>query len=344
MKTKTYKDFAEAVQSFFCEYLIQERSVSAHTIRAYRDTFSQFLEYMNDFCKISAEKISLIHIDRQNILGFLNWLEKNKKCSPQTKVLRFSAIKSFCSYLIYTDPIHMAQWKSIGTIKLKTTKRTTVKYLTVEAVKLIFEQIPSDKLSERRNLTILSLLYYTGARVQELIDLTPSSIRYSKPYVIELTGKGTKRRIVPIEDNLMKLLQRYLKEYRLDLPGKDSFPLFSNSWGEKLTNPGITYILNKYVSMARIIRPDLFPKSISPHAFRHSRAMHLLQAGVNLVYIRDLMGHVSIQTTEIYARADSKAKREAIESAYIQITPDGNSIEKIWEKDKKIIDFLKSLS
>ena len=148
---------------------------------------------------------------------------------------------------------------------------------------------------------------------------------------------------MPVDDNMMNLLGNYMKEYGLDRPGMDHHPLFFNSWRAKLSNPGITYILHKYASMARIAHPDMVPSTPTPHTFRHSRAMHLLQAGVNLVYIRDLLGHVSIQTTEIYARADSKLKREAIENAYrdLGITePDVKS----WEKDPKLKAFLKSLA
>lgn len=338
-----YKDFSNAVETFFCKYLIQERNVSHHTIRAYRDSFALFLEYMNRCHKIPADKIGLEHINRQNIMDYLIWLESEKKCAPQTKALRLASMKSFSAYLIYEDPVHMAQWKSISSIKLKVTKRETVNYLTIEGMTFLLEEILSDDFNGRRNLTMLSLLYYTGARVQELINLTPASIRESKPYIIELFGKGGKKRIVPISDKIMELLKMYLYESGLNLSGRESSPLFSNCWGEKLTNQGIAYIINKYVASARIKRPDLIPAKISPHCFRHSRAMHLLESGVNLIYIRDLLGHISIQTTEIYARADSKAKREAIEAAYQPSIPQMDATEKIWEKDKKIIEFLKSL-
>ena len=245
--------------------------------------------------------------------------------------------------MMYEDPVHLSHWKSICSVRIKREVRNSVKYLTVDGVKAVFEQIDTNTREGRRNLTLLSLMYNLGARVQEMIDLTPSSIRASKPYVIELFGKGAKKRLVPVDDNMMNLLGNYMKEYGLDRPGMDHHPLFFNSWRAKLSNPGITYILHKYASMARIAHPDMVPSMPTPHTFRHSRAMHLLQAGVNLVYIRDLLGHVSIQTTEIYARADSKLKREAIENAYrdLGITePDVKS----WEKDPKLKAFLKSLA
>ena len=134
-----------------------------------------------------------------------------------------------------------------------------------------------------------------------------------------------------------------MKENKLDIEAYNQKPLFSNNRGEKLTNSGVTYILNIYAKNARKLKPELIPEKISPHTLRHSKAMHLFQAGVNLVYIRDILGHVSIQTTEIYARADSKQKREALETAYIDIIPP-QAAEGVWEKDSKLKEWLKSLS
>jgi len=139
------------------------------------------------------------------------------------------------------------------------------------------------------------------------------------------------------------LLRNYMEENRLTEPFFNQRPLFANNRGSKLTNSGITYILNLYAHRARMLKPELIPEKISPHTLRHSKAMHLLQAGVNMVYIRDILGHVSIQTTEVYARADSKSKREALEDAYINVIP-GNSSKRSWEKDPKLKTWLQSLS
>ena len=158
-----------------------------------------------------------------------------------------------------------------------------------------------------------------------------------------LIGKGRKKRIVPLQDEQVNLLRSYMEENRLDLSGFNQRPLFFNSCGRKLTNSGISYILNNYINHARIQDPELIPEKISPHTLRHSKAMHLLQAGVNLVYIRDILGHVSIQTTEIYARADSKQKREALESAYVNMIPN-DITERSWEKDQELKIWLRNLS
>ena len=340
---ETITDFAKQLQSFFTDYMATERGASPHTIRSYRDVFVLLLEYMDKKCNVPANKLKLENLTKETVLGFLNWLQDIRKCSIKTRNQRFAALRSFFDYLQYEDPARMSQWQSVRSIRMKKDIKSQVSYLTVEGVKCLLEQVPTNSRNGRRELAILSLLYSSGARVQELIDLMPSSIRTFKPYIIELCGKGRKKRLVPLDEKIISLIQIYLKEHGLDKAGMDKHPLFYNSWGEKLTNPGITYILLKYAAMARTVNPDLIPEKISPHTLRHSRAMHLLQSGVNLVYIRDILGHVSIQTTEIYARADSKLKREALEKAYTDIGIE-KSAECSWEKDPKLKVFLKSLA
>ncbi len=176
-------------------------------------------------------------------------------------------------------------------------------------------------------------MYDTAARVQEIIDLTPSMLRFDKPATIKFHGKGRKDRIVPMLDGQIRNLQLYLKENKLDEPSSNEFPLFHNYRGEKLTRAGVNFILKKYIRMARAKAETLIPERISCHSLRHSKAMHLFQAGVNIVYIRDFLGHTYISTTEIYARADSKQKREALEKAYPNINPNE---EPTWKKDNDL--------
>ena len=175
--------------------------------------------------------------------------------------------------------------------------------------------------------------------MQELIDLTASSIRLDKPSTIRVTGKGKKTRIIPMLEGQVKLLKNYMNEHKLLEPGANLYPLFCNSRHEKLTRAGVNHILLKYAGMARMKDAKLIPELISCHCLRHSKAMHLLQAGVNLVYIRDILGHVSVQTTEIYARVDSRKKREAIEKAYVNVAPKENPA---WLTNDNLLGWLKS--
>jgi site-specific recombinase XerD len=153
------------------------------------------------------------------------------------------------------------------------------------------------------------LLYESGARVQELIDLSPSNIRFSKRVDIELHGKGNKTRLVPINSDAAAIVREYIRRCkRTDM----SEPLFVNSWNKRLTRTGIQYIIDKYVSIAAKQHKDLFKKKISNHSFRHSKAMHMLESGVNLIYICDLLGHESVVTTEIYAKTNPKIKEDQL--------------------------------
>ena len=342
---ETVTDFAKYLTKFFTEYLVGERGVSSHTIRSYSDTFTLLLTYMNKVKHITADRLTLSHLYRETVLDFLEWLQTDRKCTNSTRNQRLAALHSFFKYMQYEDAKHLEQWQNILFIKVKKSeKRSSVNYLTVEGIKLLLEQIPVNTRKGRRNLALLALLYDSGARVQEIIDLTPLSLNLNKPCYVTLLGKGNKKRIVPLQNEQVKLLVSYMKENHLDTPEYNQRPFFSNNRSEKLTNSGITYILNIYANIARIQKPELIPdKNLSPHMFRHSKAMHLLQAGVNLIYIRDMMGHVSIQTTEIYARADSKQKREALEAAYVNIIPNPDN-EELWEKDSKLREWLKNFA
>jgi site-specific recombinase XerD len=341
MKTDV-TDFAEYLESFFTDYLAAEQGVSKHTVRSYRDTFILLIDYMSDIQGICVNKLSMKDFNRDGILAFLNWLQDNRNNSVSTRNQRYAAIRSFCEFLERKDPTRLATWQSIRSIKSKKSPRVTINHLTIDAIKCLLEQIPTKGRHGRRNLALLSLLYESGARVQELVDLTPSSLRLDKPALVRLHGKGNKTRVVPLMDQQVIILSAYLEENNLNIPSRSERPLFFNSSGAKLTSSGVTYILKTYAAMARVVHPELIPRQISPHILRHSRAMHLLQAGVNLVYIRDILGHVSIQSTEIYARADSKLKRESLEKASRDII-DKEIGKPSWEKDKKLKSFLESL-
>ena len=341
MKTDV-TDFAQYLESFFTDYLGAEQGVSKHTIRSYRDTFILLIEYMSDIQGVPVDKLLLVNINRDVILSFLNWLQNKRQNSSSTRNQRFAAIRSFFEFLERKDPTRLATWQSIRSIKFKKTPTSMINYITIDGIKCLLDQVPTNNRHGRRNLTMLSLLYETGARVQELVDLTPSCLRLDKPALVRLHGKGNKTRTIPLREQQVDILTIYLQENRLNIPSQSERPLFFNSSGTKLTCSGVTYILKLYAAMARAVHPELIPEQISPHSLRHSKAMHLLQAGVNLVYIRDILGHVSIQTTEIYARADSKLKRESLEKASRDIFD--REMGASWERDKNLRVFLKGLA
>lgn len=339
MKTST--DFAIFLSKFLSEYLPHERGMSPHTILAYRDTFMLFIRYMRDEKKVFVEKLTLDKISKEVVVDFLEWVQNRRNCSVVTRNHRLAAIHSFVLYLQYEDIVHLDRWQKILSIKMKKAEKVAINYLTVDAIKLLLEQPDRTTLRGRRNLALLALMYDTGARVQEIINLTPEAVNIaSTPYTIRLFGKGQKYRIVPLMDEQVALLKRYMEDNNLSEAYHLRHPLFFNSRGERLTRAGITYILKNYVEMARTINSEIIPQSISCHSLRHSKAMHLLQAGVSLVYIRDILGHVSVQTTEVYARADSKQKREALEKSYTSLIPDTDSVRQ-WDKNKDLLEWLK---
>jgi site-specific recombinase XerD len=288
---------------------------------------------------ISVNKLLIKDITKQTVVEFLNWIQTVRESSNATRNLRLIAIHSFFKYIQYYAPDNLYEYQNILSIKVKKKKEAAISYLTLEGIKLLLEQPDRTTFKGLRDLALLSLMYDTGARVQEIIDLTPSALRLDKPMTVRVTGKGNKTRIIPLLEDQVKILNRYLIENSLTKPCNGSHPLFFNSRKEKLTRAGVTYILLKYADMARKINMNLIPNNLSCHGIRHTRAMHLLQAGVNLVYIRDLMGHKSITTTEIYAKADSKQKREALEKAYVDVV---SNTEPLWQENMDILKWLKS--
>lgn len=332
-------DFSKYLADYLTRYLSHERGYSANTIIAYRDTFILFITFMNQVKNIKAEKLFINSITQTIIVEFLDWLQSERKSSDTTRNLRLAVIHSFFKYVQYQYPDNLYECQNIMSIKVKKTRKTAIHYLTIEGVKALLEQPDISTKRGRRDLALLSLIYDTGARIQEVINLTSSTLHLDKPCTIKIVGKGNKARIVPLLEAQVKILQNYLIEFDLLKPQARLYPLFSNSRREKLTRAGVTYILLKYAEKARKKDPNNLPDKLSCHSLRHSKAMHLLQAGVNLVYIRDILGHVSVQTTEIYARADSKQKREAIEKAYVDVSP---MQKPLWENNENLLSWLRN--
>lgn len=336
-------DFATYLSKFFIDYLPYERNSSKNTIRSYKDTFVQFVDYMEKIGSVRIEKISLDILSKDAVKSFLRYLNDKKQTSPSTHNSRLAAIHSFVRYLQYEDITRLSQWQDILSIKFIKSERTTINHLTPEGIKLLFEQPDIATFAGFRHLAILSLMYDAGTRVQELADLTVGAIRVdTTPCTIKIIGKGNKARVVPLSPQQAERIKDYIKVTRLDDSAKANKPLFFNSRGEKLTRAGITYILKNYADMARAVNPHLIPEKISCHSLRHSKAMHLLQSGVNIVIIRDFLGHSSIQTTAIYARIDSKTKREALEKTYVDLVPQKTSLRE-WEHNQDIREWLKRL-
>jgi integrase/recombinase XerD len=334
-------DFSKSLTDFLCLYLPGEKGVSHNTICAYKDAFLLFLNFMKEKKSVKTDKLTLDQITQESIIGFLDWLQVDRHCCNATRNARLAAIHSFFQYLQYRSPKRLYEWQRIMAIPIKKTERPIMNYLTLDGIKLLLEQPDQSTPKGRRDVALLSLMYDSGARVQEMIDLTPSAINFISPYTIKLHGKGNKGRIVPLMDSQIELLKDYMKRNRLLEPYAGDYTLFDNGRMGKLTRMGVTGILKKYACMARKKDAPLIPQIVTPHILRHSKAMHLLQSGVNLVYIRDFLGHTSVSTTETYARTDSKFKREALEQAYVETSRKENDRQPSWLRETELLEWLK---
>lgn len=302
------RPFADMLARFLTVHLPVTRGCSRHTVSAYRDAFTLFLRFMDQQQATPPDKVSFADFTAPNVAAFLGWLRTDRQCSTATANQRLAALKSFFSYVQAEAPEQIAQARQVLGIKAGQAPEPAIGYLPVEAVGLLLKYA---KHRGQRDLALLTTLYDTGARVQEVCDLSVGDLRLDKPASVTLTGKGRKTRIVPLTPQAAVVLAQHVRTLPQDSPG----PVFANRIGQRLGRAGAAYILAKCAHAAHTERPELVPEKLSPHVLRHSKAMHLLENGVNLIYIRDILGHASIVTTEVYAKANPEMKRQAIEAA-----------------------------
>jgi site-specific recombinase XerD len=331
-------DFAVFLRRFLTAHLAGLRGCSPNTVASYRDTFKLLIVFFRDERSIPPEKLTFDCIDTTAVSGFLDWLEADRHNSVSTRNQRLAAISSFYRWMQPQDPTLMACCQDILAIPAKKQVHPAVNHLSVEQTRRLLAQPDRSTRRGRRDATLLATLYDTAARAQELADLTTRDIRIEPPPMVALTGKGAKTRHVPLGDNTAALLNAYLAEHRLDRPGHDDDGVFVNQQGSKLSRGGIAWIIRKYQAMAG--DPVLANAKLSPHVLRHSKAMHLYDAGVPLPYIRDILGHVDLSTTEVYARASTEAKRRALEAAYVDIV--SNDLPE-WNQDPGLLSWLATL-
>jgi site-specific recombinase XerD len=339
---KKTTDFARLTSGFLNDYLPNEKGVSVNTIKSYSYTFILLIKYMHQVMRVPAHSLTFRHLNKEVIVGFLDWLQNERHCSNATRNQRLAALSSFIKYAQYMSADHILDCHQILSIPLKKTSDLGISYLTIDGIKLLLEQPDILKTKGIRDLTLLSLMYESAARVQEIIDLTPESLFVAnKPYRVILHGKGDKYRSVPLPDKEVELLRHYLAQNGLSNRENVKKPLFPNVQGQKMTRNGVNNILMKYVKMAREKNLSLVPDRLSCHAMRHSKAMALLDSNIQLIHIRDFLGHKSVLTTEIYARTNPKYTFEAVKNAYKNITSDHLPV---WVGDDELMKMLKELS
>lgn len=281
-------DMAMLLKDFFETYLPKERGVSNHTIHSYSATFQSLYAFFKDNKGIRANKLFVKDLSRRSINDYLNWLEMEKGNKVPTRNSRLASVKAFCHYAQYKDFKNLARWQDILSIKSKKADMPYMSFLTQEGMKTLLSEVPTDTIQGRRHLAILAFLYDTGARANELISFSAHNLNLTKPYHVILSGKGRKKRIVPIHEKLVLILKAYMKDANIELNNISKQPLFVNAHGRKLTSAGLTHIIMMYADKVRENFPALMPERLSPHSFRHSKATHLLQAGMNIIYVQRL--------------------------------------------------------
>ena len=267
-------DFARYLTQFLSVYLPGQVGSKRNTQLAYRDSFSLFLRYCRDRENLPPEKLTIAKADRELILRFLQWLEDERNCKAATRNQRLAAIHSFFSFLMAEEPQYIQQSQKILAIPMKKTDKPPLMYLPLDSIKGLLEQPDRTTTQGKRDAVLLSLLYDTGARVQELADLKVCDIALNDTVTIILTGKGGKSRIVPVMKPTGELLKQYMQGAGLSSPAYSRTPLFTNHGNKPLTRAGVTYILKKYAEQAQAAGVKDISDEITPHWLRHPYVKH----------------------------------------------------------------------
>jgi len=328
---------ANLLHAFFHDWMGQQRNLSRHTVLSYRDTWRLLLCFVAQRKHREVTALSLSDLDAVEVLAFLQHLENERRASIGTRNCRLAAIHSFFSFVARREPLAVAQCCEIARIPVKKMNRTVMCYLDAEEITAILRQ-PDQSCSEgQRDHALLAFLYNTGARIQEALNVCPKAIRFESPAHVALLGKGRKTRVCPLWPETVDLLKALLRRHPSE---GDDQPVFVNCYGQALSSAGVRFKLKQYVQAAIQQVPSLATKRVSPHTFRHSVGVQLVAAGVDVTVIRDWLGHVRLDTTNIYARANLETKRKALDQVDATTKP---SKPPRWKQEPELLAWLDSL-
>jgi site-specific recombinase XerD len=308
--TRAYS-LADLVTSFFATYLPGERGFSRHTIVSYRDTFRLLLTFIVERSGRPITKITMDDVSAAVVTAFLEHLEEARGNAVSTRNVRLAALRTFFAYAGHKEPSALALAQHVALVPFKRGPTRRMEYLNADEVKAILGAADRSSPHGRREYLTLALLYDTGARAEEILALRPRDFRLHRHAIVTIRGKGNKERLVPLLRATADLTTQHLAE--IGRPIDDGNQLIRNRQGKPMTRSGLTYLVSKYRRLAAETVPSLGRPGISPHTFRHTKAMHLLQAGVHPVTIKDILGHAHLETLSVYARADLELKRKALE-------------------------------
>ena len=310
MNKTPHTPLAPLLQQFFVERLQKQRQASPCTINAYRDAFRLFLTFAEGKLRKRPADFAIEDLSTQLILDFLDHLERHRKNSVRSRNARFAAIRSFIQFVGFREPAALALTHGVFGIPMKRFDRPQVGFLTREHIEAIIAAPDVSTWSGRRDRVLLATLYNTGARVSELIGVQVEDLQLSSSPCVRLQGKGRKERSIPLWTTTASQLRQWLREQ----PHTATSPLFPNRSGSKLSRTNVTERLQLAVHAAAAVHPELAKRKVTPHIFRHSIAMHLLQAGVDVSVIALWLGHESPTTTHIYVEADLAMKEKTLKS------------------------------
>jgi integrase/recombinase XerD len=325
---------APHLQAFFADYLCQQKRLSPQTIVSCRDTFRLWLTFLRDQTGIEPSALRIADVDAPAVLSFLNYLEQERGNSVRSRNIRLSAIRSFFRLVALRDPDSIGIATRVLAIPTKREDKKLIAYLTRTEMQALLATPDASKWAGRRDYALLLTLYNSGARVSEIISLKREQVCFGASTFLQLTGKGRKERTVPLWADTAQVLKAWFEEL-----GKEAWPIaFPNARGKALSREGVDYLLKQAVQRAMPACPGLATKNITPHVVRHSTAMHLLQAGVDIATIALWLGHESIETTHMYLQADLAMQEKALEKL--------DPLEGEWQRfqaDDPLLMFLNSL-
>ena len=336
--------FSRAVQRFFQDYLPHLRGMSNHTIGSYRDALVLFLRFTCDDTGKPVEKIQVSDLNRDQVMKFLQYLETVRNNTIATRNVRLAALHTFVRFLAAENPESIADLQTVLGIPFKRGEREEpMDYFESEEMNSFLQSIDRDTPSGARDYVLFALLFNTGARVQEVLNLRVCDVRLDTPYQVRLHGKGNKVRLCPIWSGTAELLTEHIRTTTAH--DKDDVAqsfIFRNQRGGQLTRFGVRHRLKKHLAACVAIAPSLEGKSLHPHSLRHSTAINLLKAGVDFATISQWLGHASVNTTMRYARSDIDLKRAALAQVFPETlgSPPGGQLR---IQDANITDWLRRL-
>jgi site-specific recombinase XerD len=338
MRAVRITTLAGALRGFFSQHLPQVRGASPHTVRSYRDSLALLLRFVATHVHQSVAQLDLDALTPDVIVAFLHDREQARRNRASTRNVRLAAIHAFFRFVASVHPEHLELCQRVLAIPFKRSAARVIEYLEYPEIQAALLTIDRTTRDGRRDYALLATMFNTGARVQEILDVRPCDVQLISPAHVRLVGKGRKERLCPLWPQTAQLLRAYTSER--GLTPSSTQPLFVNHRGAPLTRFGVRYVLAKYCDRARTTCPSLAGKRLHPHSLRHSAAVHLLKAGVDLVTISHWLGHASPNTTNRYAAIDLETKRAALTKAR---PADRDEHAAAWRSDATILEWLSAL-